>query len=259
MPRPDPPAATDVLCEQCGYTLNGLPETAACPECGLPVAASTTASIRRPPSWELGGRGAAQTIWRVLFSPRRFFRTLDMQPSNRKSRAFSFIFLGIASLISVQTMGLHYVLMFTLQAAPDWLPATAWLALPLLLAIALTMHGLLELISLIAAAEGRWWGYRLKRPVVRRAMQYLTPHMAMIVNLPYLVVVGFFIAIALRRDLGLYVTQYLFVLSGAVVVAAVYLFRIFMYAMRGIVYTNPPGADPMKAAFASIADLSHGH
>jgi hypothetical protein len=128
-----------VLCEQCGYTLNGLPKPPPAPNAGCPSPlAPPPVSAARRAGKSAGARRRKQYGGAVFAPP--LFRTLDMQPSNSKSRAFSFIFLGIASLISVQTMGLHYVLMFTLQAAPDWLPATAWLALPLLLAIALTMH-----------------------------------------------------------------------------------------------------------------------
>jgi hypothetical protein len=241
MPRTDPPAATDVLCEQCGYTLNGLPPDAACPECGLPVVASTTASLRRTPQWEVGGRGAASTVWRVLWSPRQFFRTLDVRDSNRRSRGFSFLFLGIASFISAQTTALHYLLMTGIGAAPEWLPGMA-LAIPLLLLVT----------AVLAAVEGRWWGYRLTTPVTRRAMQYLTPHVALAVNLPYLVVLGFLMALAASRDFAIYTAHYLFALSGAVIVAAVYLFRIFMYAMRGIAFANPPGSDPLAATTLSV-------
>ena len=45
------PAESDILCEGCGYTLNGLPEDGRCPECGKPVAESIDAA-RTAPAWE---------------------------------------------------------------------------------------------------------------------------------------------------------------------------------------------------------------
>ena len=45
MPQHAVPAETDILCAHCGYALNGLPQTGLCPECGEPIADSTTASL----------------------------------------------------------------------------------------------------------------------------------------------------------------------------------------------------------------------
>ena len=48
---PTIPADTDVLCEHCGYVLNGLPPGSNCPECGRPAADSDPA-LRTPTAWE---------------------------------------------------------------------------------------------------------------------------------------------------------------------------------------------------------------
>src|SRR3954454_2854020 len=82
------PDETSVLCETCGYTLDGLPTTGQCPECGASIAQSTTGDGRILPAWEdispANGR-----VWRffhttiaVLFHPGRFYRTLATRTQN---------------------------------------------------------------------------------------------------------------------------------------------------------------------------------
>src|SRR5258708_34020072 len=90
------PAETSVLCEGCGYTLDGLPPTGQCPECGLPIAASTGADGRVLPAWEDGETETRSTLQRflatsaaVVFTPGRFYRTLATRRDNHAARRFA--------------------------------------------------------------------------------------------------------------------------------------------------------------------------
>src|SRR5688572_20683909 len=89
------PAETDLLCENCGYVLNGLPDNGRCPECGKPTSDSSP-QRRSLPAWEAARGG----LWRrptafittsaeVLFRPTRFYRTLAVHDETRQAFAFA--------------------------------------------------------------------------------------------------------------------------------------------------------------------------
>jgi hypothetical protein len=106
------PADTDLLCEQCGYRLNGLADDGNCPECGTPVAGSTTASPRRPPAWEDPAAGSAWRRWRLtslsaLLTPSRFFRRLKTRRDDPRSRRFAMTHWLISSLLLGLSAALH--------------------------------------------------------------------------------------------------------------------------------------------------------
>src|SRR5690606_13045482 len=95
------PAPTDLLCESCGYTLNGLPHDGNCPECGTPVAKSTVQSGRDHTPWESGG-SFILTSTLVTSSPATFYRSLKTRVSSRKqhlARRFARFHWTIASIL----------------------------------------------------------------------------------------------------------------------------------------------------------------
>src|SRR3982750_1494160 len=53
MPRVAPavPEQSALLCEKCGYIINGIDLNSRCPECATPIAESLP-TVRHPPLWE---------------------------------------------------------------------------------------------------------------------------------------------------------------------------------------------------------------
>src|SRR5438067_13684900 len=105
------PAQSDLLCEFCGYTLNGLPEYSNCPECGRAIEASLR-SQRRPPAWE-PARGWQKfpsfldTTAAVIFRPTEFFRTTTARGDFAAARWFGIIHWIIASILLGITGSVH--------------------------------------------------------------------------------------------------------------------------------------------------------
>src|SRR6266508_2135759 len=92
------PDESALLCESCGYTLSGLPDSSACPECGMPIAESSPL-LRYPSEWEQkpGIVSFVRTSWEVLFRPKRFFRSLATRGSLNLPRRFAWIHWAIAA------------------------------------------------------------------------------------------------------------------------------------------------------------------
>lgn len=76
-PRPGDPGAV-LLCERCGYEIDGLPADAACPECGAGVVESDP-SRRTGTPWQRrpGVSAYLATLWACVRSPGRVLRELN--------------------------------------------------------------------------------------------------------------------------------------------------------------------------------------
>src|SRR2546426_5675968 len=96
------PAESDLLCEGCGYTLNGLSTDSRCPECGKPIVESI-GQRRQPPAWEQLSierfRAFVRTTCSVIFRPTHFYRTLATRRDDRAARTFAWVHWTIAAVL----------------------------------------------------------------------------------------------------------------------------------------------------------------
>jgi hypothetical protein len=173
------PAETDLLCESCGYVLNGLPPDSRCPECGQP-AADSDPKLRGLTPWELtDGDGFPSagaflsTSAAVLFRPSRFYRTLATRTDTPLAITFAQIYWMTASVF------------FGLAA---WAHATWFIfhdpktQLNLLAVVGVAVLAYVFLVSMNRLAawlthwEATYRGLRLTLPVVRRGLRFHAVH-----------------------------------------------------------------------------------
>ena len=235
------PAETDVLCEGCGYTLNGLPETGNCPECGRGIEPSLGAG-RGLTRWEIrpSRKAFVETTLAILFAPRLFYQTLATRVNTPESLLFARWHRALASLLFWTAAALHlFGLVETSSGVFDRfrpLVAVFCFAGPLVTYVLLT--GVTRLAGWLSSLEARYWGMRLPHPIVRRGLQF---HAACYLPVGLLAVC---ITWGYRALLGAGVvsyasaTYYLYTLCAAVIVSALYLFRMYWIAMKGMMYAN---------------------
>src|SRR5438309_5263271 len=175
----DVPADDAILCEGCGYTLDGLPLHSRCPECGKPIAESAGEGSRRPVEWEAGDDGAigrfARSTAAITFRPSHFFRTSTARGPLGPPRRFAMIHWAVASLLFGAAGAMHwwwYAHFIYFDTYPRLVPVIGLLG-------ALTFVSLWGLTNLAAALttwEARYRGYRLPKNVVLRGLYYHAAH-----------------------------------------------------------------------------------
>src|ERR1700690_2773810 len=99
------PEETDILCENCGYMLNGLPASGNCPECGSEIDLSVSERFRQPCLWESIGDPRPKwlrfilTSLQIIFEPKRFFRGSTSRGQVLPAYRFAQIHWIIAALL----------------------------------------------------------------------------------------------------------------------------------------------------------------
>jgi hypothetical protein len=234
------PDETAMLCEACGYVLNGLPEDSRCPECGQPIADSSPA-LRRPPAWERQDDPSTPfarffaTTSAILFHPSRFYRTLNTRSPCPDAQSFAFIHWAIASVLFATAGYAHADWYASLGSAHH----TPWQVWPAELVLCfLCLWGLTNLAATLTTWEATYRGLRLPRSAVLRAMHYHAAHYLPVSLLAALTVVGYR-ALVHTGVLSEATSQiYLYVVCIEVVLAAFFLFNTYWIGMRKMMFAN---------------------
>ena len=233
------PAEGDLLCEGCGYVLNGLPAgaDARCPECGKPLAESDPA-LRIPAAWEAGPGYASlvSTSLHVLFRPTHFYRTLATRRPTRAAGQFAAVHWWLASMLLAVAAHTHWRAFITPGPLrfPYGLIELAVLAALTFAFLALTT----KLAGWLTHWEASYRGIRLPKPVVERGMYYHAVHYLPVAAVAACTVIGFRVLLGRGWVGAESTTTYLYVLCAEVVLAAIYLFRTYWIGMRNMMYAN---------------------
>jgi hypothetical protein len=236
------PAEADLLCEGCGYTLNGLPDDSNCPECGKPIAESTGVGRREPPAWETATKARVgaflTTSAHVMFRPEHFYRTLATRRETRRSMLFAMVHWIVAALLFGIAATVHA--MWYQDVGGSYFGMNHW-TIPFVVFTPLTYAALVWTTALAARLthwEATYRGFRLPLPVVKRGLYYHAAHY-LPVALCAAVTVAAFVGLLTRDLLDVsWYTRYLYILSAEVVLGAFYLFKTYWTAMRNMMYAN---------------------
>src|SRR3954469_10939031 len=242
---PAVPEESALLCEKCGYIVNGIPTDSLCPECASPIAESLPIN-RQPTPWEQRDGSAVNrfvaTTLQLLFAPTRFFRLMSSRADLQSSGRFARGHYWISSILFGATAYVHGI----------WAWPSIWYSRPietrplygiLMLAVfSAAVYGMLLITTALAARltawEAAYRGLRLPRRVVQRALHYHSAHYLPVAALAFLTVVGHQALIQKYPYIYRFAVRYLYVLCSEVILSAVYLFITYWKGMRNLMYAN---------------------
>jgi hypothetical protein len=228
------PAESDLLCERCGYTLNGLPAASNCPECGTPIDQSIQ-SDRVPPAWEGRARSGFATFFEttadVICRPTWFYRTSTTRGDVARAARFADLHWVIATLLFATAGTIHARLSFMGS------PALA-IFVALVVGTWVTLWATTWAAARLTAWEANYRGIRLPIHVVRRGMYYHAAHYLPVALLALGIVGGYAVALRYGALPPTTITTYLYTLCAVVIAAAAYLFHTYWIGMRNMMYAN---------------------
>ena len=236
---PRVPELSEILCSQCGYVLNGLPESGNCPECGKPIADSVGVE-RTPPLWESASagkkaQGFLRTSIEIILRPAKFYRTFTVRGPLDASRQFAHWHWWIASGLFAIAGATHAV-WYTYVAAPSTRVATGsagamfmGLVIALTIGSYLCLDGITRLAGWLTTWEATYRGLRLPYEIVLRGMYYHAAHYLPVALGAVITTVGYQIILALPHTFAIIdqfvqfnsPTIYLYILSAQVVISAI--------------------------------------
>jgi hypothetical protein len=239
---PSVPAESDILCESCGYTLNGLPRSGNCPECGKPIADSAAAR-RTPPAWEIPGirpiRAFVSTTFEVLFRPTDFYRTLPTRDEHSAAKSFALLHWFFAAALFATAGYIHAGWNFG-SIFPPGTPILLRISIFLALGVVtfLLLFGVTVLAAKLTNWEATYRGYRMPMKVVLRGMYYHAAHYLPVALVGLFTVVGYRVLVAIKPLMLMRAERYLYVIAGEVILGAIYLFQTYWIGMRNMMYAN---------------------
>jgi hypothetical protein len=241
------PELNDVLCEACGYVLNGLPQESRCPECGKPIVESAGAN-RVAPLWEIKQdlRSYIRTSMQIIVHPTQFYRTTTVRGSTQLARSFATRHWWIAAVLFGLAGATHcdwYWQNILHSGSSTMSYAVRAGCFGLLLAVLtiaayFSLDAITRLAAMLTNWEATYRGLRLPYDIVLRGMHYHAAHYFPVALLAAITVVGYGILYSWNVFDAFSATTYLYILSGEVILGAIYLFNTYWIGMRNMMYAN---------------------